>query len=159
MRNDHMTKAVAFAALLAVLACGWAGRAVRADAPPSSKEVIDRFNQLAFFDNKPVEAVEKYFSPDVIEHDPTLPSGRAAIVTYLKGRWSSSAPMKDRIYHVIAEGELVAVHHHVMTHPDDPNDPGLAYIDLFRVHDGRVVEHWDVGQPVPRTAANHNGMF
>lgn len=159
MRHAHITKTALFAAFIAALLCGPAARSVAATAHLSPREVIDRFNQLAFFDNKPVEAVEKYFSPDVIEHDPGLPSGRAAIVQYLKKRWSAAAPMKDKIYHVIADGELVAVHHHVLTHPNDPNDPGLAYIDLFRVHNGQVVEHWDVGQPIPRTAANSNGMF
>jgi predicted SnoaL-like aldol condensation-catalyzing enzyme len=159
MRHIHSTRVGLFATVFAALICGSAAESVAADAQLSPKQVIDRFNQLAFFDNKPVEAVERYFSPNIIEHDPGLPSGRAAIVEYLKKRWASAAPMKDKIYHVIADGELVAVHHHVLTHPEDPNDPGLAYVDLFRVHNGLVVEHWDVGQAIPRTAANSNGMF
>jgi predicted SnoaL-like aldol condensation-catalyzing enzyme len=40
-----------------------------------------------------------------------------------------------------------------------PEDRGTAAVDIFRVEDGRVVEHWDVLQPVPEEAANDNTMF
>jgi predicted SnoaL-like aldol condensation-catalyzing enzyme len=151
-----MKQILALVGVVAVLVSGSAHEAANAAPQPSPKEVIDAFNQMAFFDNKPVEAVEKYFAPDVIEHDPLLPSGRAGIVEYLRKRWSASAPLKDKIYHVIAEDDLVAVHHHVFKGADDP---GVAYVDIFRVHGGKVVEHWDVGQPVPTASANHNGVF
>jgi predicted SnoaL-like aldol condensation-catalyzing enzyme len=57
---------------------------------------------------------------------------------------------------IIAEGNLVAVHSHLK-----PNlqDRGVAVVDIFRVEDGKMVEHWDVIQPVPTQAANKNGMF
>jgi predicted SnoaL-like aldol condensation-catalyzing enzyme len=40
-----------------------------------------------------------------------------------------------------------------------PDDLGQAVVDIFRVEDGRIVEHWDVLQPVPAESANSNGMF
>ena len=40
-----------------------------------------------------------------------------------------------------------------------PDDLGLAVVDIFRVEDGRIIEHWDVIQPVPAESANTNGMF
>ncbi|WP_046710206.1 hypothetical protein, partial [Streptomyces europaeiscabiei] len=56
----------------------------------------------------------------------------------------------------IAEGDLVAVHNNDKTSPDDR---GNAVVDLFRVRNGKIVEHWDVTQAVSATSANDNTMF
>ena len=57
---------------------------------------------------------------------------------------------------VIAEDNLVAVHSHLRRNAEDR---GRVVIDIFRVEQGKIVEHWDVFQPVPETAAKNNGMF
>ena len=56
----------------------------------------------------------------------------------------------------IAEGELVVVHSHVR---QNPGDLGAAVVHLFRFEHGRIVELWDLGQPVPDKSPNQNGMF
>ncbi len=63
---------------------------------------------------------------------------------------------RNEIKRVIAEGDLVVLHVHSVV---IPNSPGRMIVDIFRVEDGKVVEHWDVIQPVPEKAANSNGMF
>jgi predicted SnoaL-like aldol condensation-catalyzing enzyme len=50
----------------------------------------------------------------------------------------------------------VILHVHVKRKPDEP---GLAIVDIFRLEAGKIVEHWDVRQPVPETAVHDNGMF
>ncbi len=57
---------------------------------------------------------------------------------------------------VIAEGDLVVLHYHL---PMTPDDLGRAVVDIFRVEDGKIVEHWDVLQDVPAQSANNNTMF
>jgi hypothetical protein len=52
-----------------------------------------------------------------------------------------------------------AIHNHCVDNPADPKDRGTAYVDIFRVQGGKIVEHWDVGQPVPEKSANNNTMF
>ena len=51
-----------------------------------------------------------------------------------------------------------AVHYHFK---HSPEQRGLAVVDLFRIEDGYLVEHWDIIQPIPdpATAKNSNGMF
>jgi predicted SnoaL-like aldol condensation-catalyzing enzyme len=63
---------------------------------------------------------------------------------------------KGEIKRVIAEGDLVAIHNHVTS---NPTDRGRAVVDIFRLENGRVVEHWDVVQDVPEKSANTNTMF
>jgi predicted SnoaL-like aldol condensation-catalyzing enzyme len=56
----------------------------------------------------------------------------------------------------IAEGELVVVHSHVRP---KPGDLGAAVVHIFRFEKGRIVELWDLGQPVPEKSPNQYGMF
>jgi len=56
---------------------------------------------------------------------------------------------------VIADGDLVVTHSHLVL---EPGRPGRALADYFRLENGKVVEHWDVVQDIPETAANANGM-
>ena len=60
------------------------------------------------------------------------------------------------IKRVVAEGELVATHSHLVLRP---GEPGRALADFFRLENGKVVEHWDVIQDVPAESANTNSMF
>ncbi len=56
----------------------------------------------------------------------------------------------------IAEDDHVVLHYNLQMFP---GDPGHAVVDIFRVEDGQIVEHWDVIQPVPAESNNDNGMF
>jgi len=122
----------------------------------SAREVVEAFQALAFVEYKPVEAILEYVSPDVIEHDPTIPSTREAIIEYMEQRdWTTGGPKSD-IKRIISDGEYVVVHHHLVR---EPGTPGFAVIDMFRVENGWIVEHWDVLQPVPEGGPNTVGMF
>jgi predicted SnoaL-like aldol condensation-catalyzing enzyme len=56
----------------------------------------------------------------------------------------------------LADDDLVALHVHLTR---EPNDPGLAIAELFRLKDRKIIEHWDVVQPVPEKTASGNTMF
>ena len=64
--------------------------------------------------------------------------------------------MSLEIKRAVAKGDLVVTHSLLKTTPDDR---GTAMADIFRLEDGKVVEHWDVVQPVPESAANDHPMF
>ena len=57
---------------------------------------------------------------------------------------------------VIAEDDLVVLHGHVMRTPEDR---GSKHVDIFRVESGKVVEHWDIDQPISENFVNDRGPF
>ena len=63
---------------------------------------------------------------------------------------------KADVKRVIAEGDFVVVHSHMTI---DANDRGRAAVDIFRLENGKIVEHWDILQQIPETSANSNTMF
>ncbi|GLY72310.1 nuclear transport factor 2 family protein [Actinoallomurus iriomotensis] len=90
-----------------------------------------------------------------VAHDPTAQSGRQAFADYLSG--PGSAHLRDATVtaeHLLADGDLVAVHTHVVAPQGD-----LATVDLFRVDGDTIVEHWDVVQPIPDEVLHPHGMF
>ncbi len=62
------------------------------------------------------------------------------------------------IKRVIVEDDLVVLHAHFNL-PDPRYPNGVALVDIFRVKNGMVAEHWDVVQPIPQETANDNTMF
>lgn len=118
---------------------------------------------LEFFDalmvrKQPAEAAERFFGPQgYIQHNPKVPTGPAdGFVATLGALFEQYPEWSTEIKRVVTEGDLVVVHHHVR---NTPSDLGLAVVDIFRVEQGKLVEHWDVIQPVPTEAANDNTMF
>ena len=120
------------------------------------REVVGQFIE-AFYEKKQVRAAfEAWVHPDYIQHKPTLPNGREPVIAFLEGLLERFPQRTFTIHRVLADGDLVAVHYHSQATPDDL---GFAVIDLFRIEGCRMVEHWDVVQPVPETSKNDNTMF
>ena len=125
----------------------------------SPREVADRFIEVFYRQNRLVEAFREWVHPDYIQHDPNSLTGRDGTIEALDAHMRRNPRMSHDIKRVIhGEDGAVAVHYHFRREPDDA---GLAVIDIFRIEDGYLVEHWDVMQPVPdpATCKNHNGMF
>ena len=122
----------------------------------ANKDTVKGFYSLAFNDRRPQEAVERYVGPTYIQHNPGAGDGPAAFVDFVTGFTSQFPELTVELKRVIAEGDLVVTHGLIKTSLDDR---GTAAMDLFRLEDGKIVEHWDVLQPVPETAANDNTMF
>jgi predicted SnoaL-like aldol condensation-catalyzing enzyme len=127
-----------------------------ADTPAqlSPRAVVSAFSHL-IESHQALEGVDRYVARDFIEHDPTVPGGnRDGMIQYLKAQgWTQPSTEKSNIHidRIIASGEYVVVHQHLRRAPDQPV---LVFVDIFRVHGGQIVEHWDVMQPVPANPAN-----
>ena len=100
--------------------------------------------------------VDQYIAPGYIQHSQMAEPGRdslKAFLDYIKGVNPNSTQSMKRIF---VDGDHVIMHTHVIRWPDDP---GLSVIDIFRLEDGMVVEHWDAVQDVPTDSPNPNSMF
>ncbi|MFC3097173.1 nuclear transport factor 2 family protein [Alteraurantiacibacter palmitatis] len=127
----------------------------------SDREVSERFIEIFYNQNRLVEGFEAWVHPDYIQHDPNSPTGRDATIAVLAAHMERNPQMthdvKRTIYGEDDQGRtLVAVHYHFKRAPDDR---GSAVVDIYRIENGYLVEHWDVIQPVPETALNDNTMF
>ena len=131
--------------------------AVSAQADPvaNKKLVLDMANML-FVQHKVDQAIDTYFAPGYIQHNPMAVNGAEAIRTLFKGFYAANPAATIVVKRSLADGDLVAIHYSMKIKPDER---GFAVIDIFRVENGKIAEHWDVSQPVPEKSANNNGMF
>lgn len=121
----------------------------------SNKDVVLAFYEVAI-NQKDADAAVALVGPKYIQHNPRAPDGVEGLKGFLGYLKSSSPQGKGQIKRVIVQGDLVVLHVHSVP---TPGALGMAIVDIFRVENGKVVEHWDVMQPVPEKAAHDNGMF
>ncbi|WP_454197964.1 nuclear transport factor 2 family protein [Nocardia sp. Marseille-Q1738] len=117
-----------------------------------NKELVLRgFMEFAAGD---IEVLRTLLHDDFIEHSPGNPSGKDAFIEFI-----AQAPVAGsrlELARVIADDEYVVMHYRMVA-PDD--ERGVAVADIWRFVDGKIVEHWDVVQPVPEPAEIPHGMF
>ena len=121
-----------------------------------NKQTVVDYYELAFNDKQPEQAVEKYLGPQYIQHNPQAPDGAEAFIGFVHWYRGEYPQLHVEIKRTVAEGDLVVTHGLITTSPEDR---GTAAVDIFRVENGKIVEHWDVLQPVPEKAENDNTMF
>jgi predicted SnoaL-like aldol condensation-catalyzing enzyme len=142
------------AALLAVMAAP-----VFAEEAPktcTTRDVANGFIPLFYEQGKVREAYETWVAPDYKQHNPNATDGRDAAIAFLEPFYQRNPTHRMTVKRVLVDGDLFAVHLHGQT---GPQDRGAAAVDILRVKDCKIVEHWDVTQAVPEKSANANGMF
>lgn len=126
------------------------------DTAAKNKAIVTEFYNLIFRDHKPEEAFARYGGPKYTQHNPRVPDGSDAMIKYFVPYFNSHPDARNEIKRAVAEGNLVMLHVHSR---QNAGDRGRAIVDIFRVDNGKVVEHWDVIQEIPDQSANDNGVF
>jgi len=118
----------------------------------TNKELVIRAVTEVFI-NGDASALDRYWSENYVQHNPQIPNGREA----LKQMMSGGGNMKYEMGLVVADGDFVMVHARITGFGPKP----LIGVDIFRIKEGKLAEHWDVLQeevPAENTASK-NSMF
>ncbi|OON64590.1 hypothetical protein B0920_03290 [Massilia sp. KIM] len=115
------------------------------DRPQRNKEIVLEA-MTSLFQKRDASTVERLYAADYIQHNPHIPQGRDALKTLV------SQMSEDVFYEpglMIAEGDLVAIHGRIRGWANVPQ----VVVDIFRVEDGKLAEHWDVLQNEERASS------
>jgi len=117
-------------------------------------------NAIAFYKTaylgQPKLAIEKYAGKEYIQHNPAVANGTQGFIDYFE-RMKKEYPEKSiEFVRCIAEGDLVSLH----THQIWPGNDQYVTMDFFRFDsNGKICEHWDAIQQIPKISANQNTMY
>ena len=127
-----------------------------ADCDLTSREVVENFTEMLFGQRQVRAAFETWVREDYIQHKPSIADGREPVIEFLEDLFDRFPGRIFTIHRFIDSNDLVAVHYHSQANIDDL---GFAVVDIFRVENCLIAEHWDVVQPVPAESSNNNTMF
>jgi predicted SnoaL-like aldol condensation-catalyzing enzyme len=120
----------------------------------SRREFFAEFAELMYARKDVRTAFDRFVAVDYVQHNPGLADGRDAAREALAEKFAD--PDFDvEVVRTAVDGDLCVLH----VRASRGGEPAAAVVDIYRADGDRVVEHWDVIQPWPATAANDHPMF
>lgn len=126
----------------------------------SAQEEANRAAVLGFYEKglnqKDADAALAYVGNRYVQHNPNAPDGPDGFrkfIGFLREKFPNS---HSEIKRSFADGDFVILHVHSVR---EPGSRGRAIVDIFKLENGKIVEHWDVVQDIPENPANNNTMF
>jgi predicted SnoaL-like aldol condensation-catalyzing enzyme len=127
---------------------------------PSARHEENKQTVLAFYqaaiNEKDHDAASKLLRHSYIQHNPRIADGLEGFREFVETLKADFPHLRADVKRIFAEGDYVIAHVHGVRVPGGPE---TAIVDIFRLEDGRIAEHWDVMQQIPEEARNQNGMF
>ena len=118
------------------------------------KAVLDFYDVV--INGQQYSRVYEFVDKNYIQHKPEVEDGPEGLLDFVRWIYSQSPQHKARIVRSFADGDHVILHVHILNGAEAKD---IAVMDIFRVENGILMEHWDVASPVPQTAKNDNGVF
>jgi predicted SnoaL-like aldol condensation-catalyzing enzyme len=119
-----------------------------------NKKIVVEFYEL-IINKKDFESARKFMGDCYKQHNPKVADGPEGLRAHIEDLRINFPDVRSEIKKIIAEGDYVVLHVHSRRTPKRQ----LAIIEIFRLENSRIVEHWDVVQEIPETSANSNEMF
>ena len=146
--------------LVAIAAAGFAlgasaARAADAQQMEANKKAVVEFYEKGL-NQKDFDAAAKYLGPRYVQHNPSAADGAEGFRAFLQFLREKFPASHSEIKRVFADGDFVILHVHAVR---EPGTRGVAIVDIFKLENGKIVEHWDVRQDIPEKPANNNTMF
>ena len=120
-----------------------------------NKKLVAEFYDL-IINKKDYEAAKRYMGPRYRQHNPLVKDGPEGLREFIDFLRTNAPQAHSEIIRCFAEGDYVILHVHSIR---QPGTRGRAIIEIFRLENGLIDEHWDVIQEIPADSANPNGMF
>jgi predicted SnoaL-like aldol condensation-catalyzing enzyme len=150
MKNYFLSFAMLFALCVQVAIC----QESKCEIAERNKKIVVEFYQKLFGD-KDISVIDQYIVEDYIQHNPIAADGRQPLKD-IAVKWIANQPKtKVDFQKVVADGDLVILH--IKSKSFTGKD--MSLIDIFRLKNGKIVEHWDIMQEVPEKSANPHPMF
>ena len=110
-----------------------------------NKRTIQNYAELAFIQRKPEEAVEKYQGQSYRQHNPGSADGPEPFIHVVKWLAQTYPSFRLELKRILAEGDLVVTHSHLIR---EPGDRGMAVVDIFRLETGQILSNTGTSFPV-----------
>ncbi|WP_263357232.1 nuclear transport factor 2 family protein [Acidicapsa ligni] len=121
-----------------------------------NKQIAIAFYEKLINDFDPDTAFNLYGGDTYKQHTPVIADGREGVTKFIGWLRNNYPDSRMEIKRAFSDGDMVILHCHWI---QKSGERGNAVVDFFRVENGKVVEHWDVIQPIPETSSNDNTMF
>ncbi len=143
-------------ALAAAPADGLYARAYSEDA---NKAIIQRLYDEAL-NGRNVDLLDELYASDYTEHSEALLGGVEVLKTTFLSNFNQFPDAIWEIKRMAADDDLVWVHAQINPTGEQGNEwVGLAIIEIYRLKDGRIVEHWESQQYIPEETVSGHTMF
>jgi predicted SnoaL-like aldol condensation-catalyzing enzyme len=118
------------------------------------KAVLDFYDTV--INGRRYERAPDFLDDNYIQHKPEVETGLQGVLDFVRHVYEVSPAHEAAIVRSFVDGDYVILRVHVRNGVEAKD---IAVMDIFRVQDGKLMEDWDVAQPVPENFKHDNGVF